>query len=83
MVSAAEPDLGWRLNLASIAAAEGTLRVWPAQSGEAVLTLPFPAQVYGARFSPDGTTLAFPPVEGRVVLIDVPAPSDSGLPARR
>ena len=126
-VAAAEPDLEWRLYLASTTAADRTLRwwdgalpdpsrmgwkdadtvyglvcstdgarkrlvtastdqtvrVWSAQPGEAVLTLRFPAQVYGAPFSAIGTTLAVLPMDGRVVLIDVPAPSDPDLPAMR
>jgi hypothetical protein len=50
-----------------------TVRLWTADSGDPVLTIPFSVQVCGARFSRDGARLAVLPMNGTVVLLDAPS----------
>ncbi len=51
-----------------------SVRLWASDTGESLLTVPFPVQVYGARFSPDGQKLAVLPMNGTVQVLDAPAP---------
>lgn len=55
------------------ASTDQTVRLWAPARGDAVLSLPFAAQVYGAQFSPDGHRLFVLPMDGTVVVLDAPA----------
>jgi WD40 repeat protein len=57
------------------ASTDQTVRLWAADTGDHVLTMPFAAQVYGARISRDGTRLAVMPMDGTVVMLDAPPPA--------
>jgi WD40 repeat protein len=53
-----------------------TVRLWATTSGESLLRVPFPVQVYRVRFSPDGQRLAALPMNGTVQLLEAPARDD-------
>lgn len=57
------------------ASTDQTVRLWAADTGDHVLTIPFAAQVYGVRFSRDATRLAVLPMDGTVVVLDAPHPA--------
>lgn len=58
----------WRLRLCEPAAGGGR-RIWAPETGDAVLSIPFPVQVYTARFSPDGRQLAVAPMNATVEIL--------------
>ena len=51
------------------ASRDQTVRLWQPESGESLLTIPFPVQVYGGTFSPDGRSLATLPMNGTIRLL--------------
>jgi len=50
------------------ASTDHTVRLWSTDSGEQVLSIPFPVQVYGVKFSPKGQ-LAVLPMNGTIRLL--------------
>jgi WD40 repeat protein len=46
------------------------VRLWEPDSGAHLLTIPYPVQVYGVRFSPDGRTLAVAPMDSTIRLLE-------------
>jgi WD40 repeat protein len=46
-----------------------TVRLWDTNSGAEIMKIPMGAQVYLARFAPDGATLVAAPMDGTIRLL--------------